>query len=234
MNVYVRRLATLLFSAFFGTATAQSPTMPMVDITGYKVSGSHCRLGTAKDEGNTSIIVKNSVPGGKKDYFQLAFDNFILQPGQYGNPKNVAGLYGDCLVDMTISLSHGYQISYLTYEIDGEMEIGQFDDKTGVRGEETAEIATAFYLETTGPERKWLADGRHSISRRGKVSEAIASMENISLVAESCETEVNLSVYTTASLESDTIVDSESRVSVDRSSGNQGQVIRVYLSPCAP
>lgn len=232
MNVFVRRLAPLLVGTVFGTATAQSPNVPMVDITSYKVSGSHCRLGTDTEKGNTTIIVKNSVPGGKRDYFQLAFDSFILQPGQYGNPKKVAGLYGDCLVDMKISLPHGYQISYLTYEMDGEMEIGQFDDPTGSRGEETAEIATAFYLETL--DRKWLADGRHSITRRGEVSEDIEALEDITLVAESCETEVNLSVYTTASLESDTIIDSESRVSVDRTSGNQGQTIRVHLTPCSP
>lgn len=215
------------------TAIAQSPAnAPLVDITGYTVTGSHCRIG--KDAGDTTILVKNSLPGGGRDYFQLTFDAFILQPGQYGNPKNVAGLYGDCLVDMQVTVPKGYQISYLRYELDGDIQIGQFADEDGRRGEEHAEITTAFYLETAGPERKWLADGRHSLTRRGTVAEEVQAFEDIGLVAEHCAEQVNLSVYTTATLESDTIIDSESRVSVDRSSGNHGQIIRIYLTPCAP
>lgn len=228
-------LAVSILSAgwLFGTATAQSSTTaPLVDITGYTVSGSHCRIG--KDVSDTTIMVKNSLPGGSRDYFQLTFDAFILQPGQYGNPKNVAGLYGDCLVDMQVTVPKGYQISYVRYELDGDIQIGQFADEDGRRGEESAEITTAFYLETAGPERKWLADGRHSVTRRGSVAEEVEVLEDIGLVAESCTERVNLSVYTTATLESDTIIDSESQVSVDRSSGNQGQIIRLYLSPCAP
>lgn len=233
MNVFVKGAAPLLAALGFGSALAQSPSLPMVDITSQSVSGSHCEL-YSKGKGDTTVLVKASVPGGKRDYFQLTFDAFILQPGEYGNPKNVAGLYGDCLVDMNITVPEGYQISYLRYEIDGEIEIGQFADTDASRGEETAEITTAFYLETAGPNRKWLANGRHSIVRRGNVSGGVAAREDIGLVADSCETKVNLSVYTTATLESDTIIDKESRVSIDRSSGNFGQSIRVYLTPCAP
>lgn len=207
----------------------KADSLPQVDISDYKVSGSHCRVGKM-GEADTTVLVKQSVPGGKKDYFQLTFDAFILQPGHYGNDKDVQSLYGDCLVEMAIAVPTGYQISYIQYQMDGGIAIGQFGGQT--KGQESAEIATAFYLETAGPERKWLADGRHSIRRTAPFVDDVEVLESIDLESGSCDTKVQLSMYTTATLESDTVIDSLSEVSIDRSSGKFGQSIRVYLSKC--
>lgn len=231
MNVTMRKLAsfTMLLWSVPAVAHAQG-AHPQVNITKYKVGGSHCQWSV--NQADTTIIVKPSVPGGPNDYFQLTYDAFTLQPGEDGNPSNVQGLYGDCLVEMDIEVPAGYQLSYVRYELDGNMDIGQYDDPKNVRGEERGEIATAFYLETAGPDRKWIADGRHSFSRTGPFSGDVEVMEDIALDSEQCESKVKLSMYTTATLESDTIIDSQSRLSIDRSSGNIGQAIRLYLAKC--
>lgn len=229
MNRLLGRIAPLTWLLWSFPVDARGPSdQPQVNISQYTVSGSHCRIGT--EHADTSLLVLPSVPGGPKDYFQLTFDAFVLQPGEYGNAEDVQGLYGDCLVEMTVDVPAGYQISYLNYELDGEMEINQFADPKQVRGEESAEIATAFYLETI--DRKWIADGRHSIVRRGNVAADVEAKDNIALDSQHCESKVILSVYTTATLESDTIIDSQSRVSVDRSSSNFGQALKIHLSKC--
>lgn len=208
---------------------------PQVDITQHIMTGSHCRLGVKDNpkSGNALVLIGPSFPGGTRDYFQMTFDEFILKPNAYGNDQHTDAMYGDCLVEMDVDVPEGYQISYIRYQIDGSMALEQFpEDTTPNVGAETGEIATSFYLESAEEEGAWIADGRHSIRRSGDFADDVEAIEDIALDSDRCDRKVKLTVYTTTSLESTAQIHSDSYVSVDRSSGNFGQTIRIYLKRC--
>lgn len=239
MNTRIPAILPLLVTICASTIPAHAESMlvqntPQVDITQHIMTGSHCRLGV-KDQpnsGNALVLIGPSYPGGTRDYFQMTFDEFILKPNAYGNDKTTDAMYGDCLVEMDVDVPEGYQISYIRYQIDGSMALEQFPEGAPNTGSETGEIATAFYLESGEEEGAWIADGRHSIRRSGDFADDVEAMEDIALDSDRCDRKVKLTVYTTTSLESTALIHADSYVSVDRSSGNFGQTIRIYLKRC--
>lgn len=115
-------VTSLLGLALAGTAVAQGPGRGEVEIKDATVNGSGCPVGTA------TVIVTNSKPSGPVDYFQVTFDDFIVEkPGKARKFCNVA---------LDLKFPQGWSYSVMDIETDGYAEI-----QKGVRGKLKMEYA---------------------------------------------------------------------------------------------
>lgn len=103
-------LSTVAVFAFAATAAAQhGPGRQEVEIRDVTVNGSGCPIGTA------TAIVTNSTPNGPVDYFQVTFDEFIVEkPGKARKFCNVL---------LNIKYPSGWSFTVLDVETDGYAEI---------------------------------------------------------------------------------------------------------------
>lgn len=99
---------------------AQGPNPQDVEIRDINVNGSGCPIGTA------SAIVTNSRPGGPADYFQITYDEFIVEKGPYAEERSRKF----CNISLDIKFPQGWSFTMLSTEVDGYVEIGR-----GARGE---------------------------------------------------------------------------------------------------
>lgn len=85
-----------------------------VIISDLQYNGSGCR------QGDASVIVTNSIPGGENDFFQVVYDNFIAEKGKgidYSERKKT------CRIDLTLDMPQGWSLSVMDTEADGFAEI---------------------------------------------------------------------------------------------------------------
>lgn len=105
------------FALVSSAAVAQEgPGKSEVEIVDAVVNGSGCPVGTA------TVIVTNSKPEGPVDYFQVTFDDFIIE--KPGKARKF------CVVALDIKFPQGWSYSVLDVETDGYAEIQE-----GVKGE---------------------------------------------------------------------------------------------------
>lgn len=114
MNM-LKTLATLSLFGMTSLANAQAPHPSEVEIKNIRVNGSGCPAGTA------TALVTNSNPGGPADYFQVTYDEFIVEKG----PDAYESFRKFCNIAVDIKYPQGWSFSLFNMEMDGYVDIGK-------------------------------------------------------------------------------------------------------------
>lgn len=132
-------LATLAALSFAATAAAQSgPGKHEVGIEDVIVNGSGCPIGSVE------AMLTNSTPGGPYDYFQVVFDDFIVEkPGKARKFCNVL---------LNIKYPEGWSYSVNDVQTDGYANLAD-----GVRG--TIKISYRYRNTNRGRDKTRKQDG---------------------------------------------------------------------------
>lgn len=184
---------------------AQGPMNGEVSIKNAVVNGSGCPSGSA------SVIVTNSTPNGPIDYFQVTFDDFVVEkPGRSRKFCNV-------LLDL--KYPDGWSFSLIDVETDGYGEI-----QDGHRGQ--IDLQYNFRNLGTRPAKK---------SRRQKgywEGEYTFNDKFGSVVWSKCGKVVPVNLKTTIKLTGKSNSDDPSLLTVDRQSGLLTQLWGISWTRC--
>lgn len=169
---------SLLF-ALSPIALADAPGPGEVEIKDVTVNGSGCPIGTA------SVLVTNSRPGGPADYFQVTYDNFIVERGDDLAPKDSRKF---CNLALDVKFPQGWAFTIFKMEMDGYAEIAR-----GARGE----VKTEYFFPHVSRKK------RHRKRVKGPFEGDYTQMDDIGIfssITSRCGVTIPLNLKTTMKL----------------------------------
>lgn len=160
-------------------ASAQAPHPDEVEIKDVTVNGSGCPIGTA------TVLLTNSKPNGPADYFQVTYDNFIVERGDDLAPKDSRKF---CNLALDVKFPQGWAFTIFKMEMDGYAEIAK-----GARGE----VKTEYFFPHVSRKK------RHRKKVRGPFEGDYNQMDEIgvfSSITSRCGVTIPLNLKTTMRL----------------------------------
>lgn len=170
---------SLCLFAFSSLGFADAPGPGEVEIKDVTVNGSGCPIGTA------SVLVTNSRPGGPADYFQVTYDNFIVERGDELAPKDSRKF---CNLALDVKFPQGWAFTIFKMEMDGYAEIAR-----GARGE----VKTEYFFPHVSRKK------RHRKRVKGPFEGDYAQMDDIGIfssITSRCGVTIPLNLKTTMKL----------------------------------
>lgn len=170
---------SLCLFAFSSLALADAPGPGEVEIKDVTVNGSGCPIGTA------SVLVTNSRPGGPADYFQVTYDNFIVERGDELAPKDSRKF---CNLALDVKFPQGWAFTIFKMEMDGYAEIAR-----GARGE----VKTEYFFPHVSRKK------RHRKRVKGPFEGDYTQMDDIGIfssITSRCGVTIPLNLKTTMKL----------------------------------
>lgn len=160
-------------------ALADAPHPGEVEIKDVTVNGSGCPLGTA------TVILTNSKPGGPADYFQVTYDEFIVERGDDLAPRDSRKF---CNLALDVKFPQGWAFTIFKMEMDGYAEIGR-----GAKGE----VKTEYFFPHVSRKK------RHRKRVKGPFEGDYKQMDDIgvfSSITSRCGVTIPLNLKTTLKL----------------------------------
>lgn len=170
---------SLCLMTFSSLALANGPGPGEVEIKDVTVNGSGCPIGTA------SVLVTNSRPNGPADYFQVTYDNFIVERGDELAPKDSRKF---CNLALDVKFPQGWAFTIFKMEMDGYAEVAR-----GARGE----VKTEYFFPHVSRKK------RHRKRVKGPFEGDYSQMDDIGIfssITSRCGVTIPLNLKTTMKL----------------------------------